>query len=139
MKTYHTRQKAAVLSFLEAHAQQQYSIQELHEALGDVSGKSTLYRLIQQLVDEGSVRRFARGASRTFFYQYLGCRDCGGHLHLKCTGCGALVHLEASVSEQVAALMEDREFELDEQTMLYGRCRNCQHRKAASEQGGSAE
>lgn len=139
MKTYHTRQKTAVLGFLEAHPQQQYSIQELHEALGDVSGKSTLYRLIQQLVDEGCVRRFARGASRTFFYQYLGCSDCSGHLHLKCTDCGALVHLEASVSEQVAALVEDREFELDEQTMLYGRCRRCQHREADPKQGGSTE
>lgn len=57
--SYNTEQKKAVLQFLLANSRQPYTIEEIARALTGVVGKSTVYRQIPLLVNEGYVRRFA--------------------------------------------------------------------------------
>ena len=104
---YQTEQKKALLAFLRGHQEDAFSIEQLSAAMAadpalPPVGKSTLYRLISQLVEEGSVKRFTKGHSRHFLYQLL--PHCGGHLHLRCSRCGKLYHMEDGES---AAIIEE--------------------------------
>ena len=58
--SYHTQQRCALLAFLSAHADEQFTVEQLLAAMGDEApGRSTVYRALDRLVEEGTVRRFA--------------------------------------------------------------------------------
>ena len=86
MKTYHTHQRASLLNFLKENSEHAFTIEEIIENLhGDDIAKSTVYRLMQKLVEESLVHRTVKGNSRSFVYQYISDEKCENHLHIKCT------------------------------------------------------
>ena len=128
MEGYHTDQKDRLLDFLGQNTTRQLKMEEIVSALDGKVGKSTVYRLMRSLVEEGRVRRFELG--RTIYYQYLSGAACDSHLHLKCTVCGRMQHLDCSVSTFLRRqiLATDR-FELDDRlTLLFGLCADCRER-----------
>ncbi len=129
MAHYQTAQKKLLLDFLSAHARQAFTIEELAQALEGrehAPGKSTLYRLMPLLVQEGRVKRFVRGTSRQFLYQVMG-ESCRTHLHLKCSVCGQMVHMGQEESLSLLRLIDQKyHFAVDEgDTVLFGRCEAC--------------
>ena len=93
MNGYQTEQKRLLLDYLSRHAERAFTPAELAQALADGGiGKSTVYRLIARLSEEGAVRRFAREGGGVA-YQYLSGEHCASHLHLRCTACGRVIHL----------------------------------------------
>ena len=63
--SYHTQQRCALLAFLSAHADEQFTVEQLLAAMGDEApGRSTVYRALDRLAGEGNVRRFAPEAAR---------------------------------------------------------------------------
>ena len=59
--TYKTRQKQLILSFLSENIDQQFACEDIAEILktnGTPVGKSTVYRYLLKLEEEGKVRRF---------------------------------------------------------------------------------
>lgn len=131
--TYHTAQKARLFSFLQQHADTAFTAEELCDALagaGEV-GKSTVYRLLPQLIAEGQVKRFSGSGRRRVLYQAVGCTHCDAHLHLKCTACGRIIHLDESASDAVLRrVLQSSAFAVDEkQTVLFGKCAACGKRR----------
>ena len=128
-KRYHTDGRQQLLDFLRRNAERPHTIDEIAAALPPerAPGKSTLYRLMTDLVADGTVRRFVRGNSRQFTYQLFGGDDCHAHLHLKCVDCGRVVHLDHDISAYVEErLLRQNHFAADERaTMLWGRCETC--------------
>lgn len=131
-KSYQTEQKKQLLQFLKEHKSQQYTIDEIVSRMeGDkVPGKSTVYRLMKQLVDEELVKRSNVGNSRQFTYQLLDGERCSHHLHMQCESCGKLFHLQEQASRQVEGLLnKNNEFALDVgHCILYGTCKTCNHK-----------
>ena len=131
MATYMTQQKKLLLDFLKSHPDTPFSVEELTKQLESTSettpGKSTVYRLIGQLVESGTVKRFVKGNSRQFLYQIAGGEECHHHLHLKCTSCGKLLHMGHSLSNQVLSeILGESDFSVEvESTTLFGCCRDC--------------
>ena len=128
MQGYQTEQKKILLSYLSSNADRVFSLEELVPPMVACGvGKSTVYRLVARLVEEGSVRRFLREGKRGYTYQYFAKEDCHAHLHLRCTDCGRVLHLGEGVSADLRALLSsDCGFTLDgEKTMLYGHCAAC--------------
>ena len=128
MQGYQTEQKKILLDYLSTHADTAFSLEELVPPMvARGVGKSTVYRLIARLSDEGAVRRYLREGKRGYTYQYFAKEDCHAHLHLRCTDCGRVLHLCERVSGDLRALLaSDLGFALDgEKTMLYGRCAAC--------------
>ena len=129
-----TKKKKPRLASLRGHREAAFTIEQLSAAVAadpalPPVGKSTLYRLISQLVEEGSVKRFTKGHSRHFLYQLL--PHCGGPLHLRCSRCGELYHMEAGGS---AAIIEEilsrHHFAVDgADTVLPGCCENCRENR----------
>lgn len=134
MAHYQTGQRKMLLAFLKAHSDQAYTIEELWEAMkeeascGQIPGKSTVYRMMPGLVEEGLVRRFVKGNSRTFVYQMV-CGDrCDCHLHLKCSVCGRLYHMGDQETEKlIREVFRKHHFSVDEEkTILFGHCEDCE-------------
>lgn len=133
MAKYNTEQKKALLNYLSQHEDRQYSAEELSALLaegegeGKAPGKSTVYRLVTELADEGILRRFPKNEGRGWLYQYHRRSDCSGHLHLKCTECGKLLHLECGMSDGLLMHIEEiHRFKVDNNaSVLYGLCADC--------------
>ena len=97
------------------------------EQLGeDAPAKSTAYRIVKKLCDEGFIRRFSREGTAGAVYQLAGKCCCAEHLHIRCLECGLLIHLDRSAQDE---LTKNTGFVLDdERSMLYGRCAACARR-----------
>lgn len=126
--TYNTKQRSAVLSFFEENAEKQFTIDELIMGLGDSApGKSTVYRLVGKLEEEGALRRFTREGTSKAVYQLAGASCCSEHLHIKCVDCGLLIHLDHETQNE---LTKSTGFVIDDGlSMLYGVCADCARRR----------
>jgi len=129
MKTYQTEQRKKLLEFLRSDPEHQFTIDIIAEHLSGegMPGKSTVYRLMSKLVEEGCVRRFVSGNSRHFVYQIHEFEDCANHFHLKCIQCGKLVHLECKKGDElIAHIFKEHKFSVDSgKSVLYGICEDC--------------
>lgn len=133
MAQYQTEQKRILLAYMKAHSEEAYTIEEWCEqlrtepSLSAVPGKSTVYRIMQKLVEEGLVKRFVKGNSRRFLYQMVCGEHCGNHLHMKCSVCGKLYHMEDEESETLLRqVMMRHHFQIDGgKTVLLGQCEGC--------------
>ena len=132
MAQYVTEQKKMLSDFLRTNCDTAYTIEdlicEMRRKYGDaVPGKSTVYRLMTKLVDEGSVKRLVKGHSRRFVYQIVEGEHCHSHLHLKCIACGRLIHLDEGVSKELLSkIMNTNSFCVsEEETVLFGECAAC--------------
>ncbi len=139
-KSYNTAGKRLVTDFLSKNSDKQYTVDELYECLvreGASVGKSSLYRLLEKLSAEGSVRKFKREGDAFTAFQYAGDRkDCERHLHLKCAECGRLVHLECKRSVSlIEHVYEEHGFTIDnKKSVLYGTCNECKKSKNYGDQ-----
>ena len=125
--TYNTEKRNELTLFLKSKEGQALTIEEIcAQILPDGHGKSTVYRLIAKLVEEGCVRRISDGKSRHATYQYISEGRCSEHLHLKCKSCGKLIHLDGETSHFLEKKIRKTEgFALDEGALLYGKCEGC--------------
>ena len=128
---YRTEQKELLTAYLRLHPDRQFTVGELVQALSGEGtiGTSTVYRLMNRLTEEGTVRRFMVG--RTVYYQATRGSACHRHLHLKCTACGEMLHLSAALTEFLCRQIEaSNRFRLDgDATLLFGTCAACQKEK----------
>ena len=127
--TYNTEKRTELLKFLNESSGRTYTAEEICAALlPDGRGRSTVYRLISKLVDEGKLRRIADAKNRRITYQYVHAGGCAEHLHLKCKECGQLIHLSHETSELLEKnVFSAAEFMLDDGALIYGRCKSCIH------------
>lgn len=127
MKTYNTDSRRALSIFLREHADKQFTADELARELAGKVGKSTVYRLLSRLCDEGEIRQLSNGENRAAAYQAIPDDTCLSHLHIKCTECGMLIHLDESESRRIASIAFQRSFRIDTKlTMIYGLCESCE-------------
>ena len=124
---YNTEKRTKLIEFLSKNSKNAYTAEEIcHSILDGERGKSTVYRLISKLVDDGIIHRISDAKTRRITYQYIGERACSEHLHLKCTECGKLIHLDDTTSH----ILEKRIFKsegcaLDGGAMIFGKCEGC--------------
>lgn len=125
--TYNTEKKSEILEFFSKGGGQAFSAEDICSAiLKDGRGKSTVYRLISKLVDQGTLRRIADGKTRHVTYQLVNAGSCAEHLHLKCKDCGKLIHLDERTSHSLEiSIFKTKGFTIDDGALLYGTCESC--------------
>ena len=131
---YNTGKKKQILDFLSANAHSAFTLEEISESIApDGKGKSTVYRIVSELVEAAVVKRISDGKTRHCSYQYVGNSECKSHLHLKCRDCGKLIHLDKSVSESFASALRDNGgFMLEDGCILFGKCTRCEDTESHS-------
>ena len=124
---YNTEKRTKLIDFLSENSNCAYTAEEIcHKILGGEQGKSTIYRLISRLVNDGVIHRISDAKTRRITYQYIGSRGCSEHLHLKCKECGKLIHLDCVTSHILERrIFKSEGFALDGGAMIFGRCEGC--------------
>lgn len=130
MQGYQTEQKRLLFSYLQSHADEAFSMQALCAVMAGCGvGRSTVYRLIRQMCQDGQVRQLPPGEGRrSIAYQYLsGGSACRRHLHLRCLQCGRVLHADDTLTAAIEKqLLASQGFTLDEgQAILPGLCSHC--------------
>ena len=125
--TYNTERRKRILSFLSEDCNRAFTISEICDAiLIEDKGKSTVYRIISELLESGMLKRIADEKTRLVKYQYLGEKKCTEHLHIRCKLCGKLVHLGREASSSIASIMSAHSgFSIDYSDILIGKCELC--------------
>ena len=134
---YNTRQSEAVLACLKKHGGGHVSAAEIASELaerGERVGLTTVYRRLERLVEEGSVKKFAVDGGSAC-YQYVGGGECCEHFHLKCEDCGKLIHLQCRTFDRLREhILQEHGFLSDPgRTTLYGFCSECRARREKTE------
>lgn len=134
MSVYHTEQKRILEKFLLDNREKSFTIDEITQRIeesakgcSNIPGRSTVYRLVKGLCEEGRVRKFVKSDSRKASYQIVCHEHCDSHLHLRCLDCGKLFHMDERISDELLKkINSSSNFSVDEEeTVLYGRCSVC--------------
>lgn len=127
MSSYHTRQKKAVEEFFFNNHDRGFTPDEVASSLPSVP-RSTVYRLITQLSDEGFLRKTGNEGRKSIF-QYQG-ESCSRHMHIRCRLCGRTEHLSAEATASIEDLIERTSgFVALDSTVFDGLCSQCRGRK----------
>lgn len=130
MSQYKTKQREALLSYLMSLPGEHVTAADVCAHFRDEGasiGTATVYRHLENLVDEGLVSKYIIDGSSPACFEYTGsCRDevC---FHCKCEKCGALIHLHcdelAGIGAHIAA---HHGFTINPmRTVFYGLCDAC--------------
>lgn len=122
---YKTKQRELIAGFFKDNTDRQFSINDISDMFSESIGKSTVYREVSRLVEEGFVRKYP-DSDGYFWYQYAG-EHCHEHFHLRCISCGRIVHLDCHLMNDVCChINSEHDFEIDmSRTVLYGVCGKC--------------
>ena len=131
-----TRQKRMMYEYLRRHAGEHTSAEELLEAMeqaGEPVAKSTVYRYLKQLEEEGRLRKYLTPERSGSCYQLAEDARCEEHIHLYCSSCGEVIHIDQSLMRSLSDdLFREAGFHVDDQkTILYGTCRCCAEKDKA--------
>ena len=126
--TYNTRQKNLIFELISEQSQE-FLVKDIYNELirrGEDLGLTTIYRVIDELVAAGKLRRNV-SADGTVRFQYLA--DCKGlgHCYLKCQKCGRLEHMDCHLVRQLTDhVLEEHGFRADKkQIVIGGICERC--------------
>ncbi len=133
---YKTKQKEQVLQYFADHVGQHVTAQEISRHLsesGTPVGTATIYRCLDHLVADGTLRKYTIDSRTGACYEYAPhAGNCRQHFHLKCMQCETLYHVTC---EQLSTLdshvLEHHGFSIDHsKTVLYGICEHCREAQA---------
>ncbi|MDR0669921.1 MAG: transcriptional repressor [Treponema sp.] len=130
-ETYRTRQGEDILDYLRSAAGRHVTIGGMVRYFagrdGNI-GQSTIYRHLERLAAEGTIRKYVLGDGKSACYQYVDSKAvCREHFHLICDRCGTLIHVDCDLLEEIQAhLLLEHKFRIDLlKTVLYGTCDAC--------------
>lgn len=127
---YNTRQKRELLSFLKNHDLQHYSVDDLvfeMQQQGEKIGRSTVYRFLETLSEQGSVRKYQNSRGMTLYQHVEHSAECDAHFHLMCRECGKLYHVSCDLMNSLTShIFDHHHFKLNpRETTLVGVCARC--------------
>ena len=125
---YTTHQRQEILTFFRNNPSSSFTVEEVALSLPDI-GKSTLYRMVGEMQEEGSLRRTGSLGLRAQ-YQFSDRQKCPQHMHIRCTRCGRTEHLDKEATEKIERIVENLlGFEAKPSTVLDGLCKECRKKE----------
>ncbi len=131
---YSTRQKREMLSYLKGHEMEPYSVDDLvfrMQEQGEHIGRTTVYRYLEQLAEQGSVRKYQNAQGVTQYQHVADSAACDSHFHMMCKSCGRLYHVSCELMDQLSQhIASEHNFRVDmRDTILVGVCARCAGRE----------
>ncbi len=129
---YKTKARNMIIDYLKANADKRFTASDIVKALsknGETIDRSTIYRNIDRLFEEGKPLRYKANDINAACYQYSEEHDsCHKHMHAQCANCGKIYHLDNNIfADAEEKLKEEYGLEIDfGKTVLIGRCEECE-------------
>lgn len=126
-----TRSKALILQCFKTLGGKHVTAEEIFDMLKSKKtpvAKSTLYRFLSQLEQDGLVKKYFVGENSAACYQFIDKgSDCHEHFHLLCRQCGEITHFEnPSLEQLIKKLDSTNDFLIDiKDSPFYGTCKTC--------------
>lgn len=96
---YKTKQKDKILEIIK-QKHHEFTIKDIYEEIKDEVGLTTIYRLVEKLVNEGLLNK-SIGKDNITYYQYLNKCNKENHFYLKCQTCGNLTHIDCDCIKEL--------------------------------------
>ena len=125
-ETYNTKQKEIILNTIkkQKHA---FTVKDIYNEINTKTGLTTIYRLIDKLVEEKQLNKFISDDNTTY-YQYLEKCDQKNHFYLKCDKCKDIFHIDCDcINELSNHIINNHKFKLNKENIIIkGICDKCQ-------------
>ena len=128
---YKTKTRNYIIEYLKENADKRFTAKDIVDALsdkGDSIDRSTIYRNLERLCQEGSLVKYKESDINASCYQYSEQHEaCHQHIHAQCVVCGKIFHLQNDLFKEVEKKMS-LEYGIDidyGKTVLNGRCSDC--------------
>jgi Fur family ferric uptake transcriptional regulator len=127
---YNTKQRERILMFLKQNQNSNITADEIlkhFSSIGEKIGKATVYRFLNDLVEQNVIKKYMVEGKNCSSYQYIEGENCEEHFHLKCEKCNKIIHLECDEFKEVQNhIAKEHNFDLDNiKTVFYGICNDC--------------
>ena len=132
---YKTKAREVIIAYLKEHSEQRLTARELYEAVceQDVEiNRTTVYRNLDRLCENGEIMRFKEPNQDAWYYQYSEKHEhCNSHIHGQCSVCGRIFHLDKPFVDDFAdAMLKEYGLDIDPVgTIILGRCSKCKRIK----------
>lgn len=124
-ESYNTKQKDVILNAIK-HQRQEFTIKDIYSQVKDTTGLTTVYRLVDKLVQDGRLNKYISTENITY-YQYLEecCND--NHFFLKCENCGTMFHVDCDCIDKISNhIKNNHKFKLNKKNIIItGICDEC--------------
>ena len=125
---YNTKQKSKIIDVVESE-KGKFTIKEIYSKLNGEIGLTTIYRLIDKLVLEGTIVKEVDKDSITS-YRYLEKCDKDNHFFLKCEYCGDMKHVDCDCIEELSNhIKNEHKFSLTDHVIINGICKKCKDKR----------
>ncbi len=125
---YNTKQKELILKTIK-NIKHEFTINELYELLNKKVGLTTVYRKVDELINNGIINKYVDN-NNIVHYEYLEHCDNDNHFFLKCNKCGNLTHIDCECIEDLSKhIYNKHKFNLNrENVIMNGICNKCSER-----------
>ncbi len=135
-KTYKTKQRELILSYLKNNSHRCLSAEDIIEGISTPekkASKATVYRCLELFEKEGYASKFVSPRGDGAIYRYSG--DCGEHFHLRCTVCERTVCADCGfINRMQEHFYNHHGFTVSKnQTIIYGLCKTCAEKERKAE------
>ena len=131
-KERNTDQKEILIKYLKNNANKHLSISQIQKDLSNEIGLTTIYRIINTLVQRGIVNKIPLENRQGFCYQYSNEKEhCSNHFHLICEKCNKTIHIENGNIKKIITEMEnENQFKINNNRIVfYGLCNKCMEKE----------
>jgi len=124
-EVYKTKQKDIILNIIRQQ-KNSFTIKDIYKELKGKVGLTTIYRLIDKLVEENKLNKTI-SSDNTTYYQYL--EECTeeNHFYLKCDKCGNMTHIDCDCIEELTShIVQNHKFKPNKDHIIIdGICSKC--------------
>ena len=122
-ETYKTKQKDLITDIIKQE-KKEFTIKDIYEKIKSNTGLTTIYRLVDKLVEEGKIKKYID--NNTTYYQYLEECDKKNHFYLKCKNFKKLEHIDCDCIEELSNhILKKHNFNLEKNIIITGLCKKC--------------
>ena len=124
-EVYKTKQKDIILNIIRQQ-KNSFTIKDIYKELKGKVGLTTIYRLIDKLVEENKLNKTI-SSDNTTYYQHL--EECTeeNHFYLKCNKCGNMTHIDCDCIEELTShIVQNHKFKPNKDHIIIdGICSKC--------------
>jgi len=127
---YNTTQRELLLDILKENKDRHLTVTDIVALCAEKNikiGQTTIYRYLNILEHNGTVRKYVTDGFDGSCYQFVSNSLCHQHLHLRCIKCEKLFHVDNIAINAFTDELENKlNFVVDmSKTVLYGICTSC--------------